>query len=96
MNQIERDGTGFVIPAVRLAEAFKMSEDDVRRNMREGTLTSRCEAGEGADAGRWRLTFRHAGRACRFTLDSTGAILTTSRFPVRSPPRDAPLLWSAD
>ena len=90
MNRIERDGEGFVIPAVLLAEAFRMTEDDVRRAMREGTLTSRCEAGEGADAGRWRLTFRHAGRACRFTLDATGAILTTSRFPVRSPPRAVP------
>lgn len=90
MNQIERDGAGFVIPAALLAEAFKMTEDDVRRTMREGTLTSRCEAGEGADAGRWRLTFHHAGRACRFTLDTTGAILTTSRFPVRSAPRAVP------
>lgn len=90
MNQIERDGAGFVIPAVRLAEAFKMTEDDVRRTVREGTLTSRCEAGEGDDAGRWRLTFRHANRACRFTLDATGAILTRSRFPVRSAPRAVP------
>ena len=90
MTKIERDGAGFVVPAALLAEAFAMTEDDVRRAMREGTLTSRCEAGEGADAGRWRLTFRHAGRACRFTLDATGAILTTSRFPVRTPSRAAP------
>lgn len=87
MNRIERDGEGFVIPAVLLAEAFRMTEDDVRLAMREGTLTSLCEAGEGEDAGRWRLTFRHAGRACRFTLDGAGAILSTSRFSVRSPPR---------
>lgn len=30
MNRIERDGEGFVIPAVLLAEAFRMTEDDVR------------------------------------------------------------------
>lgn len=90
MNQIERDGAGFVVPAALLAEAFSMTEDAVRLAMRDGTLTSRCEAGEGDDAGRWRLTFRHADRACRFTLDATGAILTRSRFPVRSPPRAAP------
>jgi Family of unknown function (DUF6522) len=90
MNQIERDGAGFVIPAALLAKAFMMTEDAVRLAMRDGTLTSRCEAGEGADAGRWRLTFRHGGWACRFTLDATGKILTTSRFPVRSSRRDAP------
>lgn len=45
MNRIERDGEGFVIPAVLLAEAFRMTEDDVRLAMREGTLTSLCEAG---------------------------------------------------
>jgi hypothetical protein len=90
MKRIERDGEGFVIPADLLAEAFRMTEDDVRIAMRDGTLTSRCEAGEGEDAGRWRLTFRHADRACRFTLDATGAILTRSRFPMQSPPRAAP------
>lgn len=90
MNRIEREGDGFVIPAALLAEAFKMIEDDVRLAMRDGTLTSLCEAGEGEDAGRWRLTFRHADRACRFTLDATGAILTTSRFPVRPTPRASP------
>lgn len=90
MTQIARDGADFVVPASLLAEAFKMTEDDVRRAIRDGTLTSRCEAGEGTDAGRWRLTFRHAGQACRLTLDAAGAILSTSRFPVRSPPRATP------
>ena len=90
MTKVERDGAGFVVSAALLAEAFKMTEDGVRLAMREGTLTSRCEAGKGTDAGRWRLTFRHAARACRFTLDASGAILSTSRFPVRSPPRKAP------
>ena len=90
MTRAERDGDGFVIPAALLAEAFKMTEDYARLAMRDGTLTSRCEAGEGTDAGRWRLTFRLAGQACRLTLDAAGAILSTSRFPVRSPPRATP------
>lgn len=89
MNRIERDGEGFVIPAALLAEAFTITEDDVRLAMRDGSLTSRCEAGEGDDSGRWRLTFRFANRACRFTFDATGAILNRSRFPVRSAPRAA-------
>jgi hypothetical protein len=90
MTKVERDGAGFVVSAALLAEAFKMTEDDVRLAMREGTMTSRCEVGQGADDGRWRLTFRHAGRACRFTLDACGTILATSRFPVRSPSGSAP------
>lgn len=90
MTDIERDGDGFVVSAALLAKAFKMTEDDVRRAMRDGTITSRCEAGSGADAGRWRLTFRKAGQACRFTIDGSGAILSKSTFPVRATPRPAP------
>jgi hypothetical protein len=83
MTQVERDGSGFVVPATLLAQAFKLTEDRIRQAMRDGSLTSICEAGVDADAGRWRLTFRHAGRACRFTVDEAGTILSTSRFPVR-------------
>lgn len=90
MKRIERDGDGFVVPAALLAEAFGMTEDEVRRTMRDGKLTSLCEAGEGKDAGRWRLTFRHGDRACRFIVDATGTVLTQSRFPVRPPPRTLP------
>jgi hypothetical protein len=90
MTRVERDGTGFVVPATLLAQAFGMTEDRVRQAMRDGSLTSLCEAGVGADSGRWRLTFRHAGRACRFTLDDAGTILSTSRFPVRTRPSVMP------
>lgn len=83
MTQVERDGSGFVVPATLLAQACKLTEDRIRQAMRDGSLTSVCETGVDADAGRWRLTFRHAGRACRFTVDEAGTILSTSRFPVR-------------
>jgi hypothetical protein len=89
MTQVERDDSGFVVPAALLAGAFGMTEDEVRQAMRDGTLTSICEAGVGSDAGRWRLTFRHANRACRYTVDEGGAILSTSRFPVRTRPSNA-------
>jgi len=88
VTRIERDGAGFVVSAALLAEAFKMTEEDVRLAMREGTITSRCEAGDGADAGRWRLTFRGAGRVCRFTVDASGAILSKSTFPAGAKPRN--------
>jgi hypothetical protein len=84
MTQVERDGAGFVVPATLLAKAFGMTEDLIRQATRDGSLASRCEAGVDSDAGRWRLTFRHAGRACRFTVDEAGTILSTSRFPVQA------------
>ena len=83
MTKVERNGADFVVPATLLAEAFGMTENEVREVMRDGTLTSICEAGVGSDAGRWRLTFRHANLACRYTVDQAGTILSTSRFPVR-------------
>ena len=49
------------------------------------TFTERIDAATASlTAGRWRLTFRHAGRACRFTVDEAGTILSASRFPVRA------------
>jgi hypothetical protein len=90
MTRIERDGAGFVVQAALLAEAFGMTEAAVRAAMRDGHLTSLCEAGVEADLGRWRLTFRHADRACRFTVDAEGTILASSRFPVRPRPSTAP------
>lgn len=86
MTQVERDGAGFVVPATLLAEAFGITESQVREAMRNGALTSICEAGVGSDAGRWRLTFRHTTRSCRFTMNEAGTILSTSRFPVRDGP----------
>ncbi|OSP55853.1 DUF6522 family protein [Pseudoruegeria sp. SK021] len=85
MTQIDRDGAGFVVPAPLLAKAFGLTEDQVRSAMRDRSMTSQCEAGVDADIGRWRLTFRHSGRACRFTVDDAGTILSRSSFPVRSP-----------
>ncbi|SEO06963.1 hypothetical protein SAMN04488103_11186 [Gemmobacter aquatilis] len=84
MTQVERDGSDFVVSAPLLVQAFKVTEDGIRQAIRDCSLTSICEAGVDADARRWRLTFRHAGRACRFTVDEAGTILSTSRFPVRA------------
>jgi hypothetical protein len=89
MTDVARDGEGFVVPAPLLARAFGMTEDDVAAAIRAGRMTSVCETGQDEDSGRWRLTFRHGGRACRFTVDATGRILKTARFPV-GPRRETP------
>lgn len=70
-----------VVEAGVIAGAFDLDPAHVQGLMRSGAITSRCEQGVGADAGRWRLTFWHGGRALRLTVDDTGAILSRARFP---------------
>lgn len=82
MSGVERDGDGFVVDAALLGAAFGRPAEEIRSLMQEGRLTSRCEAGSGADAGRWRLTFYHGGRAVRLVVDEGGSILGRSSFPV--------------
>ena len=83
MTTVEREAGEFVIDAAVLADAFGLSQDEIKVRMRDGAITSRCETGVGEDAGRWRLTFHHGGRACRFIVDEDGNILTRAAFPVR-------------
>lgn len=68
-----RDDRGFTVNADILAEAFGLSEPEVKAAMRGGLLTSRCEVGVEDDAGKWRLTFHFQDRALRLILDETGA-----------------------
>jgi len=84
MTAVERNSEGFVIDASLLADAFGLSQEEIQARMRAGTITSRCEAGVDEDAGRWRLTFHHGSRACRFIVDAGGHILNRATFPVRT------------
>lgn len=77
-----RDDRGFTVNADILAEAFGLSEPEVKAAMRGGLLTSRCEVGVEDDAGKWRLTFHFQDRALRLILDETGEILKRVSFPV--------------
>lgn len=86
MTAVERNEDGFVVDAGMLADAFGLSPRAVPALMREGKITSRCETGVDADAGTFRLTFFHAGRACRFTVDGAGAILKRTSFDAPSRP----------
>ena len=77
---VTRDGETFVVEAAFLAEAFGLSEEEVRQAMAAGRINTRCEAGIDEDAGRWRLTFRHGGRTLRLVVDAAGTILSRSRI----------------
>ncbi len=82
MSDVERDGDEFVVDLTLLATAFGRPAEDVRTRMRTGQIASTCEAGQDADEGRWRLTFRDEDRALRLIVDRDGAILGKSSFPV--------------
>ena len=70
---------GVTIPAETLAPYFGVSPADVLSLMRTGAITSRLEKGEDEDAGRYRITFWHAGRRVRLICDDGGEIINVSR-----------------
>lgn len=85
MSDVERDGDRFIVDAGVLARAFDLSPEATRSRMQGGEIASVCETGEGDDAGRWRLTFRHRGRALRLVVDASGQVLSKSTFPTGGP-----------
>ncbi|WP_417727712.1 DUF6522 family protein [Roseovarius sp.] len=85
MSCVERNGDQFIVDARELAKAFDLTADETRIRMQAGQIAALCECGEGDDSGRWRLTFRHQGRALRMIVDTHGEILSKSTFPVGHP-----------
>ena len=69
-----------------VAKALKITPHDLQQRLREGTVTSRYETGEGADAGRVRLTFYSDSRRARITADASGAVLFCSAADYRRRP----------
>ena len=93
MSRIERSGEDFLVDAEIVAEAFALPVASVRALMRDGRITSRCELGVGEDAGRWRLTFYHGARVCRFTVEPDGAL---RRMTYTGAPRSGDLAADTD
>ena len=88
MSGVTVTAQGFEVDAVTIAAAFGLDPVQLQEKMRAGEVTSLCERGVDADAGRFRLTFRHAGRSLRLTVDQGVAILKRSTIDVpRSPLR---------
>ncbi|MFC3567925.1 DUF6522 family protein [Paracoccus simplex] len=80
MDRISRQDGRFVVDADLLGPAFGLDPALVPGLMQQGRITSRHETGEGADAGTFRLSFFHAGRVLRLTVDAEGRILKQARF----------------
>jgi hypothetical protein len=75
MSKIEIGPDLVQIDADIVAKALKISPHDLKERMRNGTVTSRFERGEGQDAGRMRLTFFSNKRRARITADTSGTVL---------------------
>lgn len=76
MTQIEIADDMVLIDADVLAKAFGIGADDLKRQMRDGTITSRFERGAEEDAGRVRLTFFSADLQVQITADESGTVLS--------------------
>ncbi|MFX0542538.1 DUF6522 family protein [Roseovarius sp. S4756] len=76
MSEIEISPGMIQIDADIVAKALKLEPLDLRIRMRDGTVTSRFETGEGADIGRVRLTFFSSTRRARIIADAAGSVLS--------------------
>jgi len=78
MTHVEIDQAGDpVLPAEAAAALLGCALAAFLADLRSGHVYSVVERGEGADAGRLRLTLRRRGREARLEVDAaTGAILT--------------------
>lgn len=85
MNEVTISAEGFTVDAGILAAAFRLDPAGIPERLRTGEITSQCETGIAEDAGRWRLTFYHGGKALRLIVDREGAILSRATFPAHLP-----------
>lgn len=78
MAALEFSDGAIAIDAAIVADGLAIAPAALLQALREGSITSRCEQGVDADAGRYRLTFFSSGRRFRIVIDAQGAILSRS------------------
>ncbi|MCR9221951.1 MAG: DUF6522 family protein [Alphaproteobacteria bacterium] len=69
------DGDGYVIDAAALAPRLGLTPTALQREMRKGLVMNSVERGEGADAGRTRVTFRYRARAWALCIEPDGRVV---------------------
>ena len=83
MKAVEVTEDGAIVCAEELARYLDVAPAAVHGLLRSGALTSFYERGEGADAGRFRLTFKYRGASVRFTCAADGTVLNRFCVPAR-------------
>ncbi len=81
--QIEIQDGEFRVDAALLAPLLDVAAAEIPDLMRTHAITSICERGVDADAGRFRLTFFYRNRRARLSVDSSGAVLQRSSLDYR-------------
>lgn len=66
------------VDAETIAHGLGIRAIDVQPLMRSGEITSRCEVGQGEDAGLTRLTFFLRGARFRIVVDAAGRVVRRS------------------
>jgi len=72
MSTIEIEDGEITVDAALVAEGLGLSQSRLQALMRSGSITSRCEIGQDADAGRYRLNFLFGNRVLRYIVDENG------------------------
>ena len=83
MSSVTIEGSGYLVDASLISDAFGIEPSSVLDLMRRSDITSRCETGVAEDEGRSRLTFYYEGKAVRLIVDAHGAILGRTILPAR-------------
>lgn len=73
------EGGDVHVEGALLAAQLRLTEAHLREGMRDGSITSRVERGEGEDEGRWRLTVFTPACRLRLIVDAAGTILQSDR-----------------
>ena len=73
--KVDIDNSEITVDARVLGELLYVPAAEVPGLLRLGAITSICERGVGADAGRYRLTFFHSNSRVRLSVDAQGRIV---------------------
>lgn len=88
MAQITFQGDTVEIDATIVAEALKISPEQLQTAMRSGSITAVCERGLDEDAGTFRLSFMARNRRLRLIVDEAGAVLRRSTLTIADKPTE--------
>lgn len=67
------------VDAAMLAAQLRLTQAELREGMRDGSITSRVERGEGEDAGRTRLTVFTPACRLRLVVGAGGEVIGSDR-----------------
>jgi hypothetical protein len=88
MERIGIEDSTLVVDTAIVARGFALEPGSVRDLLRAGAITSVAERGVGRDAGRWRLSFFHAGRRLQLIVGADGGVVRETLIDLgkRPPP----------